>query len=499
MSSQTPSSLHFVLIPLMASGHQIPMVDMGKLLSQHGVAVTIVTTPVNSLRLDPLITAHNVKFGLKIQLLSIRFPCVEAGLPNGCENLEDLPSRNMSRHFFDAARMLQEPLEKILKDIQPPPTCIISDKHLPWTVQIASKFRIPRILFDGMSCFSFVCSHNIMISKVYEQQSDLETFVVPGLPDRIELNRAQLPSSFNHGSLDLVDLRKEIVEAEKASYGWVINSFEDLEKAYVQEYRKTKGDKVWCVGPVSLCNEGDSDKAHRGNRSSINEGQCLRWLDSWPPGSVIYACLGSLSCPTAPQLIELGSGLEATGRPFIWVIRKSEITTSNDDLQLWVSELEGRVRDRGLLIWGWAPQMLILSHPSVGGFLTHCGWNSTLEGVCAGVPMVAWPLFAEQFYNERFIVKVLRTGVSVGVRAAIKWGEEGKAAVLVKREDVRKSVEEIMSGGREGEEMRKRATKLAEMAKRATGGGGSSYLEIKAFVEDVKQVSNKLRQQVKDS
>ncbi|KAI6697980.1 hypothetical protein NL676_018099 [Syzygium grande] len=159
-----------------------------------------------------------------------------------------------------------------------------------------------------MSCFSFVCSRNIMKSKVYEQQPDLETFVVPGLPDQIELTRAQLPSPFNHGSIYMVDLREEIV----------VNTFEDLEKAYVQEYRKTKGNKVWCVGPVSLCNEGDSDKAHRGNESSINEGQCLKWLDSWPPSSVIYTCLGSLSCLTAPRLIELGSGLEATGRPFIW-------------------------------------------------------------------------------------------------------------------------------------------------------------------------------------
>ncbi|KAF7849299.1 hypothetical protein BT93_L1004 [Corymbia citriodora subsp. variegata] len=481
----------------MASGHQIPMVDMGKLLSQHGATVTIVTTPLNALRLDPMVTAHSADSGLEIRLLPIRFPCAEAGLPEGCENLEVLPSRNLSRNFFDAVRMLQQPLEKILRDFQPPPTCIISDKHLPWTVQIASKLRIPRILFDGMSCFSFVCSRNIMMSKVYEQQSDLETFVVPGLPDQIELTRAQLPSPFNHGSVNLVDLREEIVEAEKASYGWLINSFEDLEKAYVQECRKTKGDKVWCVGPVSLCNEGDSDKAHRGNKSSINEGQCLKWLGSWPPSSVIYTCLGSLCCLTAPQLIELGSGLEATGRPFIWVIGKSGITSSDDDFQKWAIELEGRVQHRGLLIWGWAPQMLILSHPSVGGFLTHCGWNSTLEGICAGVPMVAWPLFSEQFYNERFIVKVLGIGASVGACAAIRWGEEGKAGVLVKREDVRKSAEEVMSGGRVSEEMRKKAMRLAEMAKRAIEGG-SSYLEIKAFVEDVKQISNKLRQEVKD-
>ncbi|KAL3754033.1 hypothetical protein ACJRO7_001299 [Eucalyptus globulus] len=430
MSSQTPSSPHFVLIPLMASGHQIPMVEMGKLLSQRGVTVTIVTTPLNALGLDPIITAHSADPGLEIRLLPIRFPCTEAGLPEG---------------------MMRGPLEKILWEIQLPPTCIISDKHLPWTVQITSKLQILKILFDGTSCFIFVCSRNISTSKVYDQGSDLETFMVP----------AQLPSPFNCGPIGLGDLREEIVEAEKASYGW----------AYVQEYRKTKGNKVWCVGPVSLCNTGDSDKAHRGNKSTINEGRCLKWLDSWSPSSVIYTCLGTLNYLTAPQLIELGSGLEAMGRPFIW-------------FHMWVLELEGRIQDRGLLIWGWAPQMRILSHPS--GF------------VPAGMWMVVWPLFAEQFYNERFIVMVLGIGVSVGARAAIRCGGEGKAEGLVKREDVRKSVEEVMSRGREGEEMRKRALRLAEKAKRAIGGEGSSYLEIKAFVEDVKQISNKLKQEVKD-
>lgn len=106
MPPQTPSTIHFVLIPLMASGHQIPMVDMGKLLSQHGLTLTIVTTPLNALRLDPIITAHSVESGLKIQLLQIRFPCAEVGLPEGCENLEDLPLRNLLLNFFDAARML---------------------------------------------------------------------------------------------------------------------------------------------------------------------------------------------------------------------------------------------------------------------------------------------------------------------------------------------------------------------------------------------------------
>ncbi|XWS68055.1 hypothetical protein CRYUN_Cryun04dG0057500 [Craigia yunnanensis] len=120
----------------------------------------------------------------------------------------------------------------------------------------------------------------------------------------------------------------------------------------------------------------------------------------------------------------------------------------------------------GLIIRGWAPQMLILDHEAVGGFVTHCGWNSTLEGVTYGVPMVTWPLSAEQFFNEKFVTDVLKIGIVVGIQQSVKLLGD-----LVKRETIQKAVEEIMVGDRAGE-MRKKAKALGEMAKRAVEKGG---------------------------
>ncbi|KAF2289835.1 hypothetical protein GH714_038858 [Hevea brasiliensis] len=219
--------------------------------------------------------------------------------------------------------------------------------------------------------------------------------------------------------------------------------------------------KVWCIGPVSSCNKENLDKFERGNKSSINEKQCLEWLDLQKPRSVIYACLGSLCRLEPSQLIELGLGLEASKQPFIWVAKTGEKSSELEDWFL-KEKFEERIKGRGMLIKGWAPQVLILSHPAIGGFLTHCGWNSTIEGVCSGVPMLTWPLFSEQFFNEKLIVEILRIGVRVGVEVPVRWGEEEKVGVLVKKEEVEMAVSMLMD---EGEEAKREGRKLVSLQK----------------------------------
>ncbi|KAF8395305.1 hypothetical protein HHK36_019248 [Tetracentron sinense] len=460
----------------MAQGHMIPMIDMARLFAQCGVIVTLVTTPLNAFRFQTTID-RATKSGFQIRLIQLRFPCAEAGLPEGCENLDTLPSQDLGKQFYAATSMLQQPLEQLLGELQPLPSCMISDTTLPWTSHVARKFQIPRLVFHGTSCFTLICSHNLVHYKVHESvTSESESIVVPGMPDRIEFTKAQLPVSLNI-SLD------RMREADNKAYGVVVNSFYELEPGYVKEYQKAKGNKVWCIGPVSLCNKETVDKVERGNKASIDENQCLKWLDSKEPNSVVYACLGSLSHLRPSQLIELGLGLEASKQPFIWVIGDQK----SSDFEKWLSKegYEERTRGRGLLIRGWAPQVLILSHPAMGGFLTHCGWNSTLEGVCAGVPMITWPLFSDQFYNEKIAVQIWRIGVRVGVEIPVPLGEEEKVGVFVKREQVKKAIERLMDGGEEGKERRKRARELQEMANRAMEVGGSSHFSMTLLIQDI--------------
>ncbi|KAK7267815.1 hypothetical protein RIF29_20494 [Crotalaria pallida] len=475
---------HFVLVPLLAQGHMIPMIDMARILAQQGVLVTLVSTPQNASRFKDTIY-RAAKSGLPIQLLQIPFPSQQVGLPLECENLDTLPSRNLLRKFYNALDMLQEPLEHYLQNHETPPSCIISDKCLSWTSTTANNFNIPRLVFHGMSCFSLLCSNNIKLNNTHlSVNSDSEPFLIPGLPQRIEITRAQLPGTFV-ALPDLDDYRDKMREAEMSAFGVVVNSFEELEHGCAEEYQKAMKKRVWCMGPVSLCNKESLDMFERGNKSSIEEKLCLEWLNLRELRSVIYVCLGSLCRLVPSQLIQLGLGLEESNRPFIWVVQ----TNGENSLELekWLEDekFEERIKGRGLLIKGWAPQILILSHPSIGGFLTHCGWNSTIEGVCSGLPMITWPLFAEQFLNEKFIVEVLKIGVRIGVVVPVRFGDENKAGVLVKKSRVIEAIEMCMEGGEEGENRKKRATELRKLARRALEEAGSSQSNISHLIQDI--------------
>ncbi|KAF6167744.1 hypothetical protein GIB67_017239 [Kingdonia uniflora] len=291
MASRKHHQLHFILFPLMAQGHLIPMVDIAKLFAQSGVIVTIVATPHNISRFKNIVD-RAVESGLPIRILQLRFQCEEVGLPEGCENLDHLPSRDLVRDTITS-------------------------------------------------------------------ESDL--VVVPGLPDRIGIRAAHLPWSLYTSPTDMKELIDQARKAELTAYGVVVNSFHDLELRYVGEYKKAKGNKVWCLGPVSLCNKEAIDKVDRGKKMSIDEHQCLKWLNSRDPNSVIYVCLGSLCRLITSQFIEIGLGLEASRCPFVWVIRDDE-RYSDLEKRLSEEQFEERTKDRGLIIRGWAPQVLILMH-----------------------------------------------------------------------------------------------------------------------------------------
>ncbi|KAJ6302502.1 hypothetical protein OIU77_016570 [Salix suchowensis] len=474
------NQVHIFFFPFMAHGHLIPTIDMAKLFASRGVKATIVTTPLNA----PLVSRtvqRSKSFGFDINIKTIKFPAVEVGLPEGCENAESITSHEsegeMTKKFFQATAMLQEPLEKLLQECHP--DCLIADMFLPWTTDAAAKFGIPRLVFHGISCFSLCTSDCLMRYKPFKEvSSDSELFVVPELPGEIKLTSKQLPDFMKQNvETEFTRLIQKVRESSWKSYGIVINSFYELESAYA-DFFKELGRKAWHIGPVSLCNRELEEKAQRGKEASIDEHECLKWLDSKEPNSVVYICFGTVANFSDSQLKEIAIALEASGQQFIWVVRKDKKARDKEE---WLPEgFEKRMESKGLIIRGWAPQVMILDHESIGGFVTHCGWNSTIEGIAAGKPMVTWPVSAEQFFNEKLVTDVLKIGVAVGVQQWVTVSGD-----KIKSEAVEKAVTRIMIG-EEAEEMRSRVEALGGMAKRAIEEDGSSYSNLNALIEELR-------------
>ncbi|KAK7400760.1 hypothetical protein VNO78_12066 [Psophocarpus tetragonolobus] len=481
MGSNEYHTLHIFFFPFLGQGHIIPTVDMAKLFAEKGVKVTIITTPLNKPFISKSIgTSKTNGNQIHIHIQTIEFPYAEVGLPHGCENTDSLSSLHLFESFCLATSLLQQPFEQLLEKQRP--NCIVADMFFPWATDAAAKFGIPRLVFHGTGFLSLCAAACVRPYEPYNNvSSDSELFVIPNLPGEIKVTIMQVaPLAKNKQKSGMDKLLLEAVESELRSYGVVVNSFYELEKVYADHFRKVLGRKAWHIGPLSLCNKDSEEKAHRGKQASIDEHECLKWLDTKRPNSVIYVCFGSVVNLSDSELREIAMGLRASGQQFIWVVRKS-----GKDGEKWILDgFEKRMEGKGLIIRGWAPQVLILEHEAIGAFVTHCGWNSTLEAVTAGVPMVTWPLFADQFYNEKLVTEVLKIGVPVGVKTWV--GFEG---ANVASDAVEKAVKRIMNG-KEAIEMRNKAKVLSQQARLAMEEGGSSYTDLNALIEELSSLSH---------
>ncbi|KAL6616021.1 hypothetical protein ACP70R_038291 [Stipagrostis hirtigluma subsp. patula] len=262
--------------------------------------------------------------------------------------------------------------------------------------------------------------------------------------------------------------------------GVLANTFEWLEPRAVraiEEGSPRPGEPVprlFCVGPL-VGEERGGEGRH----------ECLAWLDARPARSVVFLCFGSASSVPAEQLREIAVGLERSGHAFLWAVRApvaagADSTTRFEDrgeaaLEALLPEgFLDRTRGRGLVVPTWAPQVEVLRHAATGAFVTHCGWNSTLEAVTAGVPMVCWPMYAEQRLNKVFVAEGMKLGVVM----------EGYDEAMVKAEEVEAKVRLVMVS-EQGKELRERMTVAKDMAAAALETGGSSTAAFVDFLSSL--------------
>ncbi|KAL9315530.1 hypothetical protein ACSQ67_016541 [Phaseolus vulgaris] len=462
-SEAESSSLKLYILPFPAPGHMNPQINLAQVLAFRGHHVTILTTPLNHQFIPKHLNVH-----------TFNFPSDQAGLSSTLQNISSAEDNQTAYKIWKATHGLKPQIETFLQ--QNPPHVLISDIMFPWN--FASTLNIPRVVFSPTPIFALCVAEaiNNCHPQVLPSDSSLP-FVVPGdLPHHVTLNFDPWTTSFRTMA------RCWLHAKEKNTAGVIVNTFAELEDGYSEYFQKLTGVKVWHVGELSLMLDYYHRRGSSSQKNHVGEHECLNWLSSKEAKSVVYICFGSLGGLSKEQYLEIARGMEASGQNFLLVLPKNV----NDDG--WVHGLEERMREneRGMVVRGWVPQGLILKHVAIGGFLTHCGANSVVEGICEGVPMMTMPRFGDHFLCEKLVTEVHGVGEPVGVW---EWSMSPYDArrKVVGWERIESAVRKVMKD--EGGFFTKRVHELKEKAHKAVQEGGSSYDHVTALLQSIKEMN----------
>ncbi|XP_057748865.1 flavonol 7-O-beta-glucosyltransferase UGT74F1-like [Arachis stenosperma] len=451
------SQKHILMIPYPSQGHLNPMLQFSKRLSTKGVTSTLVITKFisKSMHLHQLSSLPS----------SIKFDTISDGYDQGGFSHAESISSYVSTMKTIGSKSLKELIKKYNESSRHPIDCIVYDGLLAWVLDVAKEFGIIGVTFFTHMCavdYTFYCVHNeILKVPVTEVPINIEGLPLLELKDTPSFvcNPAFYPAYF-----DMV--MNQFSNVDKADL-LLVNSFYKLEHQVVDSMSKLC--PMLTIGPTVPYSY--LDKAILNDtENNLNLFQLelihSNWLNQKAPRSVIYVSFGSMVSFTSEQMEELAFGLIATGFNFLWVITYLEREKLKKEI---FDEIH---KDGKGLIVNWIPQLGVLSSNAIGCFLTHCGWNSTIEALCLGVPMVAMPQWTDQPMNAKFVEDVWKVGVRVKVD-----GDNG----VVRREEIERCIRKVM-GNDVGKELRKNAEKWRELAVEAVSEGGTSDNNINEFM-----------------
>ncbi|XP_022632462.1 UDP-glycosyltransferase 89A2 [Vigna radiata var. radiata] len=465
------SKPHILVFPYPAQGHILPLLDLTRHLALAGITITIIITPKNLPILNSLLSSHPNN----IQTLVLPFP-PHPEIPAAVEHIREIGNTG-NYPFINALSKLQPQIIHWFTTHPKPPAALIHDFFLGWTHQLAAQLNIPRISFYCVAAFFTTvftrCWHN---SNILTNNSDILFHGIPGQPS---FKRGHLPSVFLRYRESEPDSEfvKESFLSNDAAWACVFDTFRRLESPYLDHIRAELGHlRVYAVGPLG---------SKRSENYSSTGSHVLDWLDAFEEeGSVLYVCFGSQKLLKNKQMEALAMGLERSQTRFVWVAPTPNKEQMERGYGLVPDGFVDRVSGRGIVVTGWAPQVAILSHRVVGGFVSHCGWNSVMEAMVSGVVIIGWPMEADQFLNARLLVE--ETGVAVRLcEGADSVPDPNELSRVVKR---------VMSG--ESPEKR-RAKLMREESVRAVSEGGDSSMEVDQLVEALLQLGENKDHEIK--
>ncbi|XWS31157.1 hypothetical protein CRYUN_Cryun23aG0053100 [Craigia yunnanensis] len=443
---------HCLVLSYPTQGHLNPMLQFSKRLEHKGLKVTL-ATPQSMYR-----NIHRSAASSSIALETIS-DGYDEGRTSDAESVEAY----LERFWQVGPQTLTQLVEKLNASSGCPLNCLVYDSFLPWGLDVAKKFGLVGAVFFTQSSAVGSIYYHIYKGFVKLPFTDPEV-LVPGLPP---LQNQDMPSFISD------------LGSYPAFFEMVLNQFANVDKADLvllntfYELEKEETDclaKLWplrTIGPtipsLFLDKRLQDDKVYGFSIFRPNIDACMKWLNERPKQSVVYVSFGSLAALEVEQMEEIAWGLKGSKSYFLWVVRASE------EAKLPKNFVE-QTSEKGLVVT-WCPQLEVLQHEATGCFITHCGWNSTLEALSLGVPMVGVPQWTDQSTNAKYIVDVWEMGLKAPA------DEKG----IVRREVIEHCIGEIMEG-ESGEEMRKNSVKWKKLAREAVDEGGSSDKSIDEFI-----------------
>ncbi|OWM70006.1 hypothetical protein CDL15_Pgr025855 [Punica granatum] len=443
--------LRVILFPVPLQGHINPLIQLAGILYSRGFSISIIQFGFNSI--NPSTYPH------------FNFHSILPTLSETDANTGDVIAFALKLNCC-CFSPFRECFSNILSDTSKGRiACLITDAAWYFTQAIADEYNIRRLAVRTTSICSFLAFAALPLLRekgyIPLEESRLEEPIPELTPCKIKDIHMIKSGNFE----DIFRYVTNVVRGNRASSGLIWNTFEDLERAKIAEFSRESPAPVFPIGPFHKYCLASSSSLLEPDKSSLS------WLEKQATNSVIYVSFGSLAVINEKEFQEIGWGLVNSKQPFLWVVRPGLVP----GVQRLDRLLEGFLKvagERGLVV-KWAPQQAVLAHQATGGFWTHGGWNSTLESICEGVPMICQPAFGDQRVNTRYVSDVWRVGIHLENR--------------IERGEIQRTIRRLM-GSEEGEEMRGRIRSLKEKGEACLRPGGASYKSLDRLTDYISEI-----------
>ncbi|XP_070051017.1 zeatin O-xylosyltransferase-like [Nicotiana tomentosiformis] len=452
------SQIAVVIVPYLEQGHLNPLLNLSRLLSSYNIPIYFLGTSTSNRQAKFRVCGWDILDFPTIQFHDLVPSSSSSTLTNSSG--ESIMEKKGS--FFTSILLLREPIRDFLREISSTyrRTVVINDSGMSWVVQDA-------VSLPKTECY---CFHSISVFTALSFAWETTRKPVPSPEAEIIAELPPRENTFDSETLEYIKLQREA--RDFYSIG-LHNSCKEIEGVFIDLLEKQRENKQWAIGPLNPV-EISKKKAGLDKKDDL-----FSWLDKQDLNSVIYVSFGSTTTLSNEQIKELALGLEQSGQKFIWVLREADKKGGDNVKKGSNFELpkgyEERIKGKGYIEKDWAPQLEILAHQSIGGFMSHCGWNSCIESISMGVPIAAWPIHSDQPRNTVLMTEVLKIGIVVR-----DWENRHELVSAVKIEN---AVRNLMDSA-EGEELRRRVAELSGAVKKSVKNGASRK-EVDSFVAHI--------------